>query len=199
MRNRNTIGIAILGCYQGINGEQTNSNCNTPDRLTEPTKTALNKLIAVKSREFNIDPLAQSEFHGEMLPNIIGHSDVGSTTCPGNLIYNNMPQTRQLAYNLLQDLGGYKPALPTSAEFVRQSTQNITIEETKTKIFRHYDTIRVEQESIRDSVIINKEIIKIAEKSKIDKFKESIFNKLIVILTFIVVIMALYMFRNTIK
>ena len=73
------------------------------------------------------------------------------------------------------------------------------IEETKTKIYRHYDTIRVEQESIRDSVIINKEIIKIAEKSKIDKFKESIFNKLIVILTFIVVIMALYMFRNTIK
>ncbi len=133
MRNRNTVGIAILGCYQTAQSSRTGSNCNTPDKLTPASKQALNKLIAVKSREFNIDPLGQSEFHGEMLPNIIGHSDVGHTSCPGDLIYNQLPQTRQLAYNLLQDLGGYKKPLPTSAQFVRQSAKNISIEETKTK------------------------------------------------------------------
>ncbi len=127
MRNRNTIGIAILGCYdQG-------SRCNSPDNLTEATKHSLNKLIAVKSREFNIDPLGQSEFHGEMLGNIIGHSDVGSTTCPGNIIYNELSTSKTLAYNLLQDMGGYKTPLATSAQFVRQSAKEITIEETKSK------------------------------------------------------------------
>lgn len=132
MRNRNTIGIAILGCYDGNVNEKNQINCNTPDQLTEATKIALNKLIAKKSQEFNIDPNGQSEFHGQMLPNIIGHKDVGNTTCPGNLIYSLMPQTRQLAYNILMEMGGYKKPLPTAAEFVRLSAREINIEETKT-------------------------------------------------------------------
>jgi N-acetylmuramoyl-L-alanine amidase-like protein len=126
MRNRNTIGIGILGCYD------SGSRCNSPDNLTQATKNSLNKLIALKSREFNIDPMGKSEFHGEILPNIIGHSDVGSTTCPGDLIYNELDQTKSLAYNILQDMGGYQKPLPTSAKFVRQSSREITIEETKT-------------------------------------------------------------------
>jgi len=126
MRNRNTIGIAILGCYD------SGSRCNSPDFFTLATKNSLNKLIALKSREFNIDPMGKSEFHGKILPNIIGHSDVGSTTCPGNLIYNQLDQTKSLAYNILQGSGGYQKPLPTSATFVRQSSKEITIEETKT-------------------------------------------------------------------
>ncbi|MCX6744353.1 MAG: N-acetylmuramoyl-L-alanine amidase [Candidatus Parcubacteria bacterium] len=132
LRNRNTIGIAILGCYDTGLNEKKKADCNTPDNLTEATKQALNKLIAVKSQEFNIDPLGQSEFHGQILANVIGHRDVGSTTCPGNLIYDALPQTRQLAYNALIDLGGYKKPLPTGAQFVRLSASEINIEETKT-------------------------------------------------------------------
>jgi uncharacterized protein with LGFP repeats len=132
LRNRNTIGIAILGCYDNQDNQKKNSTCNTPTQLTEETKIALNKLIAAKSREFNIDPLAESEFHGQILPNVIGHKDVGNTTCPGNLIYETLPQTRQLAYNVLQELGGYKKSLPTQAEFVSLSSPEINIEETKT-------------------------------------------------------------------
>lgn len=128
LRNRNTIGIAILGCYDS--GPKT--DCNTPDNLTEATKISLDKLIAAKAREFNIDPLGQSEFHGQILPNVIGHRDVGSTTCPGNLIYNSLTQVRQLAYNAVIDLGGYKKPLPTGAQFVRLSAGEINIEETKT-------------------------------------------------------------------
>jgi hypothetical protein len=133
MRNRNTIGIAILGCYQSATHDKAESNCNTPTTLTEATKISLNKLIASKAREFNIDPLGQSEFHGKILPNVIGHSDVGYTVCPGDLIYQELPQTRKLAYNILQELGGYQKPLPTSAEFIRVSEQEVNIEETKTK------------------------------------------------------------------
>ncbi|OGY42820.1 MAG: hypothetical protein A2Y67_03805 [Candidatus Buchananbacteria bacterium RBG_13_39_9] len=131
LRNRNTIGIAILGCYQNEKNSQNNSNCNSPDNLTEATKISLNKLIAAKSREFNIDPLGQSEFHGQILPNVIGHKDVGNTSCPGNLIYESLPASRQLAYNLLVEMGGYKKPLASSAEFVSLSSQEIKIEETK--------------------------------------------------------------------
>ncbi len=131
MNNRNSIGIAILGCYENTSSSKSGSACNTPDKLTEATLTALDKLIAKKSQEFNIDPLGQSEFNGKMLPNIIGHRDVGSTNCPGNLVYDSLPQDRQLAYNFLQAFGGYQKPLPTSAEFVRQSSQEINIEEGK--------------------------------------------------------------------
>lgn len=127
MRNRNTIGIAIIGCY-----DDTANNCNTPDKLTAATQASLNKLIAVKAREFNIDPLGKDDFHGETLANVIGHRDVGSTVCPGNLIYNQLQQTKQLAYNIIQDLGGYKSPLPAAAQFVRQSAKDITVEDTKT-------------------------------------------------------------------
>ena len=106
--------------------------------------------------------------------------------------------------NLIQqvDTTIYFNTSSVDTTFVINNTSTIDtfyIAETKTKIYRHYDTIRVEQEPIRDSVIINKEIIKVSEKSKFDKLKESIFNKIVVILFFIVVIMALYMFRNIIK
>ena len=131
LRNRNTIGIAILGCYDTGLNDNKKLNCNTPTQLTEATKIALNKLIAKKSQEFNIDPNGSSEFHGQLLSNVIGHKDVGSTSCPGDLIYNQLLQTRELAYNLLQEYGGYKKPLPSAAEFVSQSAKDLTIEETK--------------------------------------------------------------------
>ena len=132
LRNRNTIGISILGCYDTGLNQNNKPNCNTPTQLTEATQTALNKLIAEKSQEFKIDPNGSSEFHGQILPNVLGHRDIGNTACPGNLIYNLLPQTRQLAYNILQNLGGFKKPLPSSAEFVSLSAKEINIEDTKT-------------------------------------------------------------------
>ena len=71
--------------------------------------------------------------------------------------------------------------------------------DTKTKIYRFYDTIRVQQESKKDSLIINTHTIEVKEQTETEKIKRDIFNKLVIILTFIVVIMALYLFRNVIK
>jgi len=127
MNNRNTIGIALLGCYQN------DGTCNTATQLTAAAENALNNLIAVKAREFNIDPLGNSIFQGHDIANILGHKDLGSTLCPGNILYAQLPQARTLAYNVLQDLGGYKKPLATSAQFVRVSSDNINIEETKTQ------------------------------------------------------------------
>ena len=62
------------------------------------------------------------------------------------------------------------------------------IEDIKTKIFRYYDTLRVETESIRDSVIIKTNTIKIVP----EKIKQNHFNKVIIVLSFLVVLMVLY-------
>mgnify|MGYP003676897828 FL=1 len=62
------------------------------------------------------------------------------------------------------------------------------IEDIKTKIFRYYDTLRVETESTRDSVIIKTNTIKIVP----EKIKQNHFNKVIIVLSFLVVLMVLY-------
>ena len=91
-------------------------------------------------------------------------------------------------------------SVDTSFVFNNSSTSDtFYIQETQTKIYRFYDTIRVEQDSKKDSVIINTHTIEVKEQTKKEKIKRNIFNKLVVILTFIVVIMSLYLFRNVIK
>jgi len=132
LRNRNTIGISILGCYQPNTANKKTPDCNTVDHLTEATQKALDKLIALKSQEFYIDPLTQSEFHGQLLPNVVGHRDVGQTNCPGDMIYNQLPQTRQLSSSKLAQLGGFQKPLPSAAQFVKQSATQINVEDTKT-------------------------------------------------------------------
>ena len=91
-------------------------------------------------------------------------------------------------------------SVDTSFVFNNFSTKDtFYIQETQTKIYRFYDTIRVEQDSKKDSIIINTHTIEVKEQTKKEKIEHNIFNKLVVILTFIVVIMALYLFRNVIK
>lgn len=91
-------------------------------------------------------------------------------------------------------------SVDTSFVFNNFSTKDtFYIQETQTKIYRFYDTIRVEQDSKKDSIIINTHTIEVKEQTKKEKIERNIFNKLVIILTFIVVIMALYLFRNVIK
>lgn len=91
-------------------------------------------------------------------------------------------------------------SVDTSFVFNNFSTKDtFYIQETQTKIYRFYDTIRVEQDSKKDSIIINTHTIEVKEQTKKEKIERNIFNKLVVILTFIVVIMSLYLFRNVIK
>lgn len=73
------------------------------------------------------------------------------------------------------------------------------IQETKTKVYRHFDTITLKQETIRDSVFITTEKIEVYKNKKFGEISENIFKKIVVILIFIVIIMVLYMFRNILK
>jgi peptidoglycan hydrolase-like amidase len=79
--NNSSMGIAIIGNYQD-------------DDVPEPALQALISLLAVKSKAYGIDPDGSSVFRGKKLPNIIGHRDVRATACPGDKLYNLLPQIR---------------------------------------------------------------------------------------------------------
>lgn len=80
--NNGTMGISIIGNYQ-----------NTA--VPEPVQQALISLIASRARVHGIDPNGSSSIRGQILPNVIGHRDVGATSCPGDVLYKLLPKIRE--------------------------------------------------------------------------------------------------------
>ncbi|MEI7511344.1 MAG: SpoIID/LytB domain-containing protein [Candidatus Peregrinibacteria bacterium] len=85
--NINTIGIALIGNFQD----------NTVPIAQE---AALKKLLIGLSEKYQIDLAGSSYFHGEMTKNLLGHRDVGSTSCPGNNLYDEIPNIRAMLSSL---------------------------------------------------------------------------------------------------
>jgi hypothetical protein len=79
--NNGAIGISVIGNYENI-------------PVPEPAVDSLINLLALKAQEFNIDPQGESVFHGESIPNILGHRDVRPTACPGKNLYGLLPLIR---------------------------------------------------------------------------------------------------------
>ncbi|MDP2642226.1 MAG: N-acetylmuramoyl-L-alanine amidase [Candidatus Peregrinibacteria bacterium] len=82
--NNGSIGIAVLGNYED-------------NIVPEKVINALGKFIAQKAKMHNIDVIGKSTFRGENSWNILGHSDVKSTDCPGVYLYEKLPILRTLA------------------------------------------------------------------------------------------------------
>ncbi len=76
--NKGSIGIAVLGNYND-------------DKLNKNVLSALELLISEKTKLHGLDPMGESYFRGDKLPNIIGHNSVMSTSCPGKNIVKYMP------------------------------------------------------------------------------------------------------------
>jgi len=92
----------------------------------------------------------------------------------------------------------YFKTVNVDTTFIFNKTSNVDtfyIKDIKTKIYRFFDTLRVERENTRDSIIIKTHTIKMIPEPE----NKKIFNKIVVILSFFVVIMALYVFRNIFK
>lgn len=82
--NVGSIGIAVLGNYE-------------ENQVPQPVIDSLSNLIKIKSTKYGIDPEGSSTFGGKMLPNVIGHRDVGATACPGKNMYSLLPAVRKMA------------------------------------------------------------------------------------------------------
>lgn len=110
--NHGVIGIAMIGNYQ----DQT---------ISQPAFKALTQLLAEKSAQHKINPLASSEFNGKYLENIFGHKDVRATSCPGAMLYADLPRIRDATAAVLQGIA-QSPLVPSqfdfNAEFVSATT-----------------------------------------------------------------------------
>ncbi len=82
--NTGAIGISVMGNYE------------TGD-VSEKSLVALTRLISEKTKIHGIDPTGKSVFRGGFTPNVLGHRDVMSTSCPGKNLYDKLPLIAQLA------------------------------------------------------------------------------------------------------
>ena len=78
------MGIAIIGDYQ-------------ESEVPEPAMQALIWLVGSKGKQYGINPDGASNFRGKNLPNVFGHKDVRTTSCPGEQLYSALPRVRDRA------------------------------------------------------------------------------------------------------
>lgn len=107
--NENTVGIALLGCF-----EETPGACHTVHTSTEEMDDALAELIGVKAVELGIDPDTTTTLHNEEIARVVGHRDVDYTYCPGSAVHNNLDVVRTAAAAVYQD----ENIIPLGAEYV---------------------------------------------------------------------------------
>ncbi|MFC1615937.1 N-acetylmuramoyl-L-alanine amidase [Patescibacteria group bacterium] len=88
--NNGSIGIAVLGNYES-------------NPVPTSVMNSLGKLISQKSRLNGINPSGYDYFRGEFSPNIIGHRDVASTTCPGTYLYEKLPVLRTYSEEIVTE------------------------------------------------------------------------------------------------
>ena len=80
--NEGSVGVALLG--------------NFTNRPPSPAALeSLTQLLAWKADRHNVDPLGSTAWsRGRTLSTIVGHRDVGSTSCPGDRLYDGLPSLR---------------------------------------------------------------------------------------------------------
>ena len=81
--NRATIGISMMGTFSGV-------------APTTSAQNALTSLLAwlMTSYEITPDTTAYYAHKNVTLNTIVGHRDIGSTTCPGDVLYGLLPGMR---------------------------------------------------------------------------------------------------------
>lgn len=90
-------GITTIGNFQNVD-------------ITEAAKSALVSICAFVARD--LDPLATADFReAPDLPVIASHRDVNSTTCPGDRLWNDLPEIRTLIAQTL-DTGELDTGFP---------------------------------------------------------------------------------------
>ncbi len=85
----------------GSSGISTIGNFQTVD-ISDAAKSALVSIVAWVGRD--LDPLGTADFwEAPDLPIISSHRDVNATTCPGDRLWNDLPELRQLVAQTLEE------------------------------------------------------------------------------------------------
>ncbi|MCK9272608.1 N-acetylmuramoyl-L-alanine amidase [Candidatus Gracilibacteria bacterium] len=96
--NKSTVGISVLGNFE-------------KNQISQVQKNGIEEAVQFLAKKYGIDVNKTSIGHKECstndcllkdyeVPNLIGHKDIGYTTCPGNNLYTNLGDIKyyELAY-----------------------------------------------------------------------------------------------------
>ncbi len=98
--NEGSVGIAVLGRYQGYYVEDKDTNKRTyvhSHPVTAAIKEALEKLIGWIAANNNVDLNKVSNFHGKNIDGVVGHRDLSATICPGDELYKELDNIQKNA------------------------------------------------------------------------------------------------------
>lgn len=91
--NTNSVGISLIGNYSDAQPSQASLR-------------SLEKLIAYISFQTDLDLSSTYQKNGIAYQSVVGHRDVNSTECPGEVLYNHLPEVISAAKNI--DLSVYQ-------------------------------------------------------------------------------------------
>jgi len=91
--NKGTMGISLVGTFM-------------VDKPTPKQMSSLVNFLADFCVKFDLDPLRD----------IVGHRDVGSTDCPGDNLYEQMPTIRAIVYGIIRHLQERRKSIKVKEE-----------------------------------------------------------------------------------
>lgn len=87
--NEGSVGISLIGEFQS-------------EPPTETMMNALARLVAWMCDRYGINPTDRNIFRDLDLPNIAGHRETKSTTCPGDQVQSRLPALREQVADIIQ-------------------------------------------------------------------------------------------------
>lgn len=79
--NKVSVGISVMGNYQ-------------TSQVPTPVMHSLAALLEKLSEQYDLDPNASVRYKNQTMPVIGGHRDTGKTLCPGEYLYERIPELR---------------------------------------------------------------------------------------------------------
>ncbi|MGH2721742.1 MAG: N-acetylmuramoyl-L-alanine amidase [Actinomycetota bacterium] len=106
--NAGTMGVSLIGNFQGAGPS------------AQATSTLVG-FLAWKADRYGLDPLGAATYvnpstgQKATFPNIAGHRDADATACPGQVLYDKLPDIRALVEaRIARTSGASAPAMPTA-------------------------------------------------------------------------------------
>lgn len=113
--NEGSVGISLIGDFQ-------------TEPPTEAMMNALARLVAWVCDRYGIDPTERSIFRDLDLPNIAGHRETKSTTCPGDQVQSRLPALRERVAEIIHRQAPSVRFTSPAADRVLSGVQTIEVQ-----------------------------------------------------------------------
>lgn len=116
--NTGTFGVSLIGCFDS---GACNGSIGGSSTLPEAARAALVRTLAWKFDVHHIDVHATIDMNGRRLRTLVGHRDLGQTSCPGDHVYGLLGALRQQVADHQVATGGVivSPGAAPSSTYVR--------------------------------------------------------------------------------